>query len=261
MEHLVKTARDIELLREGGKRLARVRDALRDLIKPGISTQDIENLANKLIEENGDTASFKNYTPQGSDRPFPAAVCVSVNDEIVHGIPCENPVVLKEGDIVGLDLGVTHKGLITDSAVTVPVGNISEEIKELLSVTEKSLDIGIEQVRAGNKTGDIGAAIEKFVAGRYGIVEELGGHGVGHSVHEDPTIPNFGTAGTGSDLIPGMVIAIEPMLNLGTKDIVLSDDGYTFKTKDGKVSAHFEHTILITDGDPEILTLSSDHTK
>ena len=256
MKHLVKSKEDIELLRESGKRLAAVRDELAAFIKPGVSTQDIENLACKRIEENGDKASFKNYTPQGAHRPFPAAVCVSVNDEIVHGIPNENPTTLKEGDIVGIDLGVTHKGLITDSAVTVPVGKIPGEVQELLAATKKSLEKGIAAARGGNKTGDIGAAIEAFVDGRYGIVEELGGHGVGWRVHEDPTIPNFGTVGTGSDLFPGMVIAIEPMLNLGSKDIVLADDGYTFKTADGKLSAHFEHTVLITDGDPEILTRS-----
>lgn len=256
MKHLVKSKEDIELLRESGKRLASVRDALAAKVAPGVSTLELEDLANELINKNGDKASFKNYTPDGAERPFPAAVCVSVNDEIVHGIPNENPVILKEGDIVGLDLGVTHKGLITDSAVTVAVGKIAPEIQELMNVTEKSLEIGIKQARAGNKTGDIGAAIEEFVNGRYGIVEELGGHGVGYSVHEDPTIPNFGTYGTGTELLEGMVIAIEPMLNLGTKEIMLADDGYTFKTRDGKASAHFEHTILITDGDPEILTLS-----
>ncbi len=257
MKHLVKSSEDIEILKECGKRLASVRNALAASIKPGVSTQDIEDLANKLIAEKGDTASFKNYTPQGANRPFPAAVCVSVNDEIVHGIPNEDPKILAEGDIVGIDLGVTHKGLITDSAVTVPVGKISEEIQELLAVTKKALAVGIREVRAGNKTGDIGAAIEEFVAGRFGIVEELGGHGVGWHVHEEPTIPNFGTRGTGTELLSGMVIAIEPMLNLGSKDIILADDGYTFKTKDGKQSAHFEHTVLVTEGDPEILTQSS----
>jgi len=219
-----------------------------------VTTQELEDLANELIEKNGDKASFKNYTPTGAERPFPAAVCVSVNDEIVHGIPNENPKTLKEGDIVGLDLGVTHEGLITDSAVTVAVGKIAPEIQELMSVTKKALFVAIEQARAGNKTGDIGAAIEKFVAGRYGIVEELGGHGVGYSVHEDPTIPNYGKEGTGTELLEGMVIALEPMLNLGGKEIVLDEDGYTFKTADSLPSAHFEHTLLITDGDPEILT-------
>ena len=257
MKHLVKSAEDIELLRESGKRLAAVRDALKDFIKPGVTPQEVNALALQLIEqENGDKASFKNYQPYGANRPFPAAVCSAVNDEIVHGPSSEDARPLKEGDIIGIDLGVTHKGLITDSAVTVPVGKITADVQELLSVTRKSLYEGIKAARAGNKTGDIGHAIESFVGGRYGIVEELGGHGVGWQVHEDPSIPNYGKPGTGSELIPGMVIAIEPMLNQGTKEIVLADDGYTFRTKDGKLSAHFEHTILITEGDPEILTES-----
>jgi methionyl aminopeptidase len=255
MKHLVKSKEEIEILRESGRRLSAVRNALAEKVAPGVSTLEIEDLANELIEKNGDKASFKNYTPQGANRPFPAAVCVSVNDEIVHGIPNENPKILKEGDIVGLDLGVTHKGLITDSAVTVAVGKIAPEVQELMNVTKKSLELAIKEARAGNHTGDIGCAVEEFVAGRYGIVEELGGHGVGWAVHEDPIIPNYGSRGAGSELLEGMVIAIEPMLNLGSKEIVLADDGYTFKTKDGKYSAHYEHTVLITDGDPEILTL------
>lgn len=254
MQHLVKNKNDIVLLRESGKRLAAVRNALADFVKPGISTKELDDLARTLIAKNGDKPSFLNYTPQGAERPFPAAVCVSVNDEIVHGIPNENSIVLKEGDIVGIDMGVTHEGLITDSAVTVPVGNIDPKVEELLSVTKKALEKGIEAAQGGVKTGDIGHAIETFVNGRYGIVEELGGHGVGYQVHEDPNIPNFGARGTGTELLPGMVIAIEPMLNLGEKDIVLSDDGYTFKTADGSMSAHFEHTILITEDKPEVLT-------
>lgn len=254
MENLVKSKDEIALLRIGGKRLGDVLAKVAETVKPGVQTDELDALAEKLIREGGDTPSFKGYTPQGAERPFPAALCVSVNDEIVHGIPNEDPKTLKEGDIVGLDLGLTHKGLITDSAITVPVGNISGDAQELLSVTRKALERGIAAARGGARVGDIGYAIEKFVNKRYGIVEELGGHGVGWRVHEDPMIPNFGTQGMGMELLPGMVIAIEPMLNLGGKEIVLDADGYTFRTADEKISAHFEHTILITEGEPEILT-------
>lgn len=256
MKHLVKSEKDIELLRESGKRLAVVRDKIAAKVAPGVSVKELDDLAKELISAGGDEASFLNYTPGGSEKPFPASVCISVNDEIVHGIPNENPITLKEGDIVGIDLGLTHKGLITDSAVTVPVGKIDSKVQELVNVTKKSLEKAIKVARGGARVGDIGHAIESFVDGRYGIVEELGGHGVGWSVHEDPTIPNFGIAGTGPELVPGMVIAIEPMLNLGGKEIALSDDGYTFITADGSMSAHFEHTLLITDGAPEVLTKS-----
>ena len=254
MNHLVKSEKDIEMLRESGKRLSVVRDTLASKVAPGVSVLELDDLARELIKANGDVPSFLNYTPGGATRPFPAAVCVSVNDEIVHGVPNENPVVLKEGDIVGIDLGVTHNGLITDSAVTVAVGNIDSKVQELMDVTKKSLQKGIDSAVGGARVGDIGHAIESFVDGRYGIVEELGGHGVGWSVHEDPSIPNFGESGTGTELLPGMVIAIEPMLNLGSKEIKLADDGYTFLTLDGSMSAHFEHTILITEGAPEVLT-------
>lgn len=254
MTHLVKSDDEILLLREGGKRLARILKTVAKSVKPGVRTDELDALAEKLITEGGDIPAFKNYTPDGSNRPFPATLCVSINSEVVHGIPNEHPRTLKEGDIVGLDLGLSHKGLIVDSAVTVPVGVVSKEIKDLVSVTKEALTKGIAAAQGGAKTGDIGHAIESFVNGRYGIVEELGGHGVGHAVHEEPMIPNYGSPYTGMELTPGMVVALEPMLNLGSKDVYLDKDGYTFKTRDGKASAHFEHTILITKGKPEILT-------
>ena len=258
MKHLVKSKEDIELLRESGRRLAAVRDALADFIKPGVTPQEINALALQMIEqENGDKASFKDYQPYGASRPFPAAVCSAVNDEVVHGPSSEDTRPLKEGDIIGIDIGVTHKGLIADSAVTVPVGTISGEVQELIAVTKKALEIGIKAARGGARTGDIGAAIEEFVDGRYGIVREFGGHGVGWKVHEEPIVPNWGTTGTGMELLPGMVIALEPMLNLGGDDVYIADDGYTVKTADQSISAHFEHTILITEGAPEILTASN----
>lgn len=251
----IKTKEEIEILREGGKRHAYILNEIAKSVFPGVSTLTLNNLADKLIKEGGDTPAFLNYKPYGAKRPYPASLCVSINDEIVHGIPNENPKILKEGDIVSLDLGLTHKGLITDMAITVPVGEVRKEIKELLEVTKKALFKGIKMARGNARTGDIGFAIQSFVDPYgFGLVRELSGHGVGYKVHEDPYVPNFGVKGKGEKLVPGMVIAIEPMVNLGTEKIVLDSDGYTYKTRDGKASAHFEHTVLIREGDAEILT-------
>ena len=251
---IIKTPKEIEILREGGKRLATVLYKVKDIVKPGISTKDLDDYAFKLIKEMGDEPAFLNYRPEGADTPYPASLCVSVNDEVVHGIPNKNKI-LKEGDIVSIDLGIKHRGLFTDMALTVPVGVVSNTTLKLLKITEESMYVGINAAFGGNKTGDIGYAIESFVRRhKYGIVEVLSGHGVGKYIHEDPYVPNFGKANTGAKLVPGMVIAIEPMLNNGTKNVVLDRDGWTFRTADGKKSAHFENTILITDGEPEILT-------
>ena len=251
----LKTKDDIKILREGGHRHAEIMRLLTRKVAPGVSTKELDDYAAKLVAQGGDTAAFLNYRPRGAKRPYPASLCVSINDEIVHGIPNEHSRVLKEGDIVSLDLGLVHKGLVTDMAVTVPVGRIDEASARLLRVTEAALYKGIDAARGGGKTGDIGTAIERFVSPEgYGIVEELCGHGVGYSVHEDPYVPNVGVAGRGDTLSPGLVIAIEPMLNLGGKEIVLDKDGYTYRTEDGSRSAHFEHTILITKSEAEILT-------
>jgi methionyl aminopeptidase len=212
-------------------------------------TPDSEN-------EDGDESAFLNYKPKGARRPFPASLCVSINDEIVHGIPNEHPKILKEGDIVSIDLGLRHGNLITDHAITVPVGKVSPEAKKLLEVTKKSLEVAIAAAKPGKKTGDIGYAIEKYVRPHgFGIVEELAGHGVGYSVHEDPFVPNFGVPNEGAPLRPGMVLAIEPMLTLGGPNIVVDKDGYTILTEDGTLAAHFEHTIVITEKGAEILTV------
>jgi len=251
---IIKTKEEIVLLREGGKRLAQVLHAIVQAVKPGVLTSDLDDIALSLIRKGGDKPAFLNYTPNGAKRPYPAALCVSVNEEVVHGIPNENPRTLLAGDIVGLDIGLVHESLITDMAVTVPVGVIDAKAKNLLETTREALYVGIQAAVAGSHIGDIGHAIESFVDRRYGVVRELGGHGVGHRVHEDPFIPNFGSPGTGSELVLGMVLALEPMLNEGTEDVSLMDDGYTIKTADGKLSAHFEHTIVITEGAPEILT-------
>lgn len=251
----VKKQEEIALLREGGRRLAQVLKLLRELAKPGVSTLELNHAAEKFIRDGGDTPSFLNYQPDFAARPFPSAICVSVNDEIVHGIPTENPITLKEGDIVSFDVGVTHKGLITDAAITVGVGGIDKESEKLIQITREALLAGIKAARKGRTVGDIGHAIEKFVRPYgYSIPRELGGHFVGHEVHENPDIPNYGKPGGGMALKEGMVLALEPMLLLGGERITLDEDGYTYRTKDGKRSAHFEHTILITDGDAEILT-------
>ncbi len=254
MAIIIKTKEEIEILREGGRRLAEVLQKVKEMVAPGVSTWELDKYAYKLIKELGDEPAFLNYKPEGARIPFPASLCVSVNDEVVHGIP-KRERILKEGDIVAIDLGLKHKGLFTDHAVSVAVGNVSKEDQKLLDATREALEVGISEARVGNRVGDIGYAIEQFVKPyRYGIVDVLSGHGVGKYIHEDPYIPNFGKKGTGAKLVAGMVIAIEPMLNLGTKNVTLDKDGYTFYTNDRKRSAHFEHTVLITDGEPEILT-------
>jgi methionyl aminopeptidase len=251
----LKTKEEIEILREGGRRHAFILSELAKMVVPGVSTQALEDRAREMIKEGGDRASFLHYTPKGARRAYPAALCVSVNNEIVHGIPNEEPLILQEGDVVTLDLGVTHNGLITDSAITVPVGEVSEEDRKLIEHCKEALYIGIKAARGGMKVGDIGYAIGTFARKLgYGMAEGLAGHGVGYKVHEEPFVPNEGRKGTGELLRPGMVIAIEPMLTRGTDRTVLAKDGYTFKTADGSNSAHFEHTIAITDGDPIVLT-------
>lgn len=254
---IIKTKEEIEIIREGGKHLATVLYKLGEKVAPGVSTKDLDIYAEKLIRDMGDTPAFLNYRPEGANIPYPASLCISVNDEVVHGIPSKKRI-LKEGDIVSLDLGLKHKGLFTDMAITVPVGVISASNKVLILVTEQALRVGIDAAQAGNTVGDIGYAIESFVRShkdnKYGIVEVLSGHGVGRAIHEDPYIPNFGKRGKGAKLVPGMVVAIEPMLNIGTKNVTIDNDQYTFRTADGKNSAHFEHTIVITESEPEILT-------
>jgi methionyl aminopeptidase len=224
-------------------------------VVPGVSTQDLENLARELIKEGGDKAAFLNYTPRGARRPYPAALNVSINDEIVHGIPNESPKILKEGDIVSLDMGIEHQGMITDSAITVACGKISEVDRKMIEHCREALTLGIKAARGGGRIGDISSAIESFVRPLgYGIPEDLAGHGVGYKVHEEPFVPNEGRKNSGELLRPGMVLALEPMITLGTSRIKLCADGYTYRTADGSRAAHFEHTIAITDTDPIILT-------
>jgi methionyl aminopeptidase len=254
MKHTIrlKKEHDIALLRESGKRLSAVLKAVAAEVKPGVTTGYLNDFVYKMIIDMGDKPAFLNYKPFGATYPYPGSICISVNDEVVHGIGGDR--VLVEGDIVGLDGGVTHKGMISDSAITVPVGKISEEDKALLHVTKAALMAGINAAVCGAYVNDISKAIEKSIPKKYGVVKILSGHGVGYKVHEEPYVPNFDDGVKGPKLVPGLVLAIEPMVNHGTDDVYLADDGYTFITADHKKSAHFEHTILITDGKPEILT-------
>lgn len=251
-------------MREGGKIHARILKEVAKKVKPGVKTDALNAYAEKLIDEAGCTASFLGYQPYDAKRPYPAALCVSINEEIVHGIPNEdNARILFEGDIVSLDLGLTYSStsspqvkMITDAAITVPVGKISEEAATLIKATREALDRGISAMRLRGHIGDIGAAILE-VAEKYdfGVIDGLSGHGVGYSVHEEPYVPNKAKRGEGPELKPGLVIAIEPMLSLGSREIKKLSDGYTFITRDKSLSAHFEHTVVVGyDGKIEILT-------
>ena len=240
---------------EAGKRLAVVLDALRAKVAPGVTAEELDDVAERLIRDGGDEPCFLGYTPEGARRPYPAALCVSINDEVVHGIPNESVKILKEGDIVGLDLGLTHNGVIVDAAFTVPVGEVSEETKKLLAATEAALATGIAQAVPGNHVGDISHAIQKEIEGAgFKVVKELDGDGYGDGVHEKPFFSNFGRAGDGPVLFEGMVLALEPISSAGKAAVILAPDGYTYRTRDGSRSAHFEHTILIEKGGARIIT-------
>lgn len=240
---------------EAGKRLAAVLKALEAKVAPGVTTEDLDDLAEAMIRDGGDEPCFLGYTPEGAVRAYPATLCVSINNEVVHGIPNESPKALKEGDIVSLDLGLTHNGIIVDAAITVPVGDVDEVSEKLMRATEESLAAGIAQAKAGNYMGDVSHAIQEVIEGAgFKVVRDLGGHGVGNHVHEEPFIPNFGRRGEGPVLKEGMVLALEPISTAGKAAVVLSPDGYTYRTKDGSRSAHFEHTILIEKGGARIIT-------
>ncbi len=250
----LKTEAEIAIMREGGARHAEILREVAKLVVPGTSATALDKRARELIAEGGDEAAFLGYTPEGVSYPYPAALCVSVNDEVVHGIPLDE-IVLQDGDIVSLDLGLRHKGFITDSAITVPCGKVSDEAAALIDTTREALERAVAAAQPGNRVGDIGHAIESFVGPLgYGIVKILSGHGVGYDVHEDPYVPNYGKPNTGERLVPGMVIAIEPMLNLGSEEVCVTEDEYTYVTDDGSLSAHFEHTVAITENGPVVLT-------
>jgi len=252
---IIKNENDRANLIEAGKRLSRILALLSKKVAPGVTAEELDDLAEQLIRDGGDSPAFLGYTPDGMSRQYPATLCVSINDEIVHGIPNESKKVLKKGDIVGLDFGLIHNEIIVDAAVTVPVGQIDKESKKLLNATEMALTAGIAKAIPGNHLGDISHAIqEEIERAGFSVVKALGGHGVGHRVHEEPFIPNYGRVGTGILLKEGMVLAIEPISAAGKASVVLSQDGYTYHTKDGSRSAHFEHTILIEKDGARIIT-------
>jgi methionyl aminopeptidase len=252
---IIKTESEIARLKKGGPILARILQQVATHVTAGITTGELNVIAHKLIIDAGCTPAFLNYKPDGADRPYPASLITSVNSEVVHGIPGDK--VLKEGDVIALDLGLNYEGVFLDHAITVPVGQIAPKDKQLLSITKSALDEGIAAIKPGATVGDIGHAVETFVKPyRLGIVRGLSGHGVGRAIHEDPYIPNYGKKGKGDKLVPGMVVAIEPMLTRGAEEVFQLKDGYTLKTIDGSRSAHFEHTVLINaEGYPEVLTI------
>ncbi len=246
----VKTDVEIVAMRESGKQLGLVLQHLRNQIKPGHSTKDLADMAAAKLKELGGKPAFLGYYG------FPDVLCVSVNDEVVHGIPRKDHLI-QEGDIVSMDFGVVVDGMITDAAISVVVGRGSKDVERLIASTEKSLLAGIDQLRDGVRVGDVAASIEGVLQGsKLGIVRDLVGHGVGHELHEEPNIPNYGHKKTGPILKAGMTIAIEPMATLGGYAVKVDDDGWTIRTQDGSLAAHFEHTVLITDEGAEILTLA-----
>ncbi|MBR1680819.1 type I methionyl aminopeptidase, partial [bacterium] len=243
-----KSRDEIKRMKHAGHIVALVHKAMKENIRPGISTKDLDDIAMDVIKSNKAVPTFLGY------HGFPASICTSINENVVHGIPSKE-VILKEGDIISVDVGATYGGLVGDSAWTYPVGEISDELKKLLKVTEEALYAGIKQMRAGNVLDDISGAVED-VANRdgYGIVRQYGGHGVGHTMHEDPFLFNY-RVNDKTLIKSGYVIAIEPMINLGCDEVKSLDDGWTVQTLDGKPSAHFEHTVLATDGEPELMTI------
>lgn len=250
----VKTAAEIKSMRESGRMLATVLDVLKKQVKDGITAKELADLAGREIKSLGGASAFLGY--QG----FPDHICISVNDEVVHGIP-RAETVIHDGDIVSLDYGVTYNGMITDSAISVICGSNTpgfvprKQVQNLVRYTEESLHAGLAQIKDGCYAGDIGFAVERVLnTHKYGIVRDLVGHGVGHAVHEDPNIPNYGRRGTGAKLVAGMTIAVEPMATLGGEAVKVDSDDWTIRTKDGSLAAHFEHTVLITEDGCEILT-------
>ena len=244
----LKSAREIGLMRAGGHILADVVDRLRETVKPGLSTLEIDEDVEAFIRDRGALPAFKGY------RGFPATVCISINEEVVHGIPSAHRRI-KEGDIVGLDLGCIVEGYYADCAFTLAIGDVPTKVQQLLDVTRESLDVAIAECRPGRRLSDVSHSVQAHVE-RHGfsVVRAFVGHGIGRALHEDPQIPNFGDPGRGPQLRPGMVLAIEPMVTMGSWEVKVLDDGWTAVTRDGSLAAHFEHTIAVTDDGPEVLT-------
>ena len=245
---IIKNSEAIVLMRRAGEITAEALLVARDMIKPGVSTKEIDTKIQHFIEKCGAAPSFLGYGG------FRGSACISINEEVIHGIP-SNKVILKEGDIVKIDVGARYRGYNGDSARTYPVGKVSDEALRLIEVTEKSFYEAMKVAKHGNRVGDIGHAVESFVISNgFSVVKQYVGHGVGKDLHEEPEVPNFGNAGRGPRLYSGMTLAIEPMVNAGTADVNVKKDGWTVVTRDGKLSAHYENSILVTDGEPEILT-------
>ena len=249
MPIVLKSEKEIAIMRRAGQINATVLKILAEHVRPGVVEMELDQIVRKEFASRGVQPTFLNY------RGYPATVCVSINDEIVHGIPGER--VIREGDVVSLDLGCTYKGFVGDAALTVAAGEASAEVRRLIDVTRGALQRGIAQSRAGKRVGEIGAAIQEYVESEgFSVVREYVGHGIGRQMHEDPPIPNYGPADKGPVLRKGMVIAIEPMVNMGDWRTKCDPDKWTVRTLDGSLSAHFEHTVAITDGEPEVLTIS-----
>ncbi len=256
---IAKSQKDMEKMRAVGELIAEVRETLRTMVAPGVSTLELNAAAEKMMRDAGSIPTFIGYKPRGMV-PFPFAICASPNEQVVHGFSKETPLV--EGEIISLDMACTLEGFVGDTAITVPVGNVSDELKQLIRVTEECLEFGIEQCRPGKRVGDIGSAIQHHAEKHgYGIVRDYTGHGIGRRMHEAPQIPNHGRAGTKEKIRAGYCFAIEPMLNLGTAETKVLDDGWTVTTADGKPSAHAEHTVAITLDGPEILTLTGEQKR
>ena len=246
---VLKTSRELAIMREACRISAKALKLAGEAVEPGVSTWEIDRVVRRAIEEEGEKPNFLGYGG------FPGSACVSVNDVVIHGIP-HKEIILKEGDIVSIDTGAFHDRFTGDNAYTFPCGDVSEEAKRLMDVTRESLFEGIKAAQAGARIGDIGSAVQRYVEARgYSVVRDFVGHGVGAKLHEDPSVPNYGTPGRGVRLLPGMTIAIEPMINAGVKEVKTLKDGWTTVTADGKLSAHFEHTIAITPDGPVIMTL------
>lgn len=243
----LKSPAEIEAMRAANQIVVRVMKAVQDLIRPGIATRELDRAADEIISKAGAQPAFKGY------RGFPNTLCVSINEEVVHGIPGART--LKEGDIVSIDCGVCRDGFYGDHAWTFSVGNVSAAAKKILKVGEESLKLGIEQMQAGKRLFDISAAVQQFVEGSgFSVVRDFVGHGIGKELHEDPQLPNYGTAGTGIRLKPGLVLAFEPMVNAGGHEVEVLEDGWTVVTKDRKLSVHFEHSVAVTEKGPDILS-------
>jgi methionyl aminopeptidase len=251
---IIKSDSEIALMREAGRIVALALQAVRERIAPGVTTAELDAVAEEVIRSRGAIPTFQGVTQHQGQVPFPATITASINDELVHGIP--GPRQLREGDIISVDCGATYKGFIGDAAFSAPVGQISPVAQRLMEITEQALGVGVRAMRPGNRTGDVSAAIQRFVESNgYSVVREYTGHGVGRAMHEQPQVPNYGTPGRGPKLRPGMTIALEPMVSQGDSATRVLDDQWTVVTRDGKLCAHFEHTVAVTKDGPMVLTL------